>query len=67
MNNAPQFIKDHIEKFGKEPETIGMFWDDFEAFEEGVKKAIEDDKPYNEYEMLSEEEKRLYDNEELFF
>ncbi len=37
-------IKEHIKKFGIEPNIIGMFWDDPEAVMDGIADAIDDGK-----------------------
>lgn len=60
-------IKEHKKTFNKEPYIIGMFWDDNKALFENIEKAIETNTPYNEYELLSKEEQKAFDNGELFF
>lgn len=60
-------IKEHIDKFKKEPYIIGMFWNNQEQLILNIEKAIEDNKPYNEYDLLSDEEKKAFDNGELLF
>lgn len=60
-------IKKHFDIFGVMPLTLGMFWDDIEKEISNIEKAIKDNKPYNEYELLSDEEKKAFDNGELFF
>ena len=60
-------IKEHLEKFGVEPNIIGMFWDDHEAVIDGIADAIYDGKPYDEYEKLSENEQKAYDKGNLLF
>lgn len=60
-------IKEHKEKFGIEPVLIGMFWNDREQELKGILEAIEKGKPYNEYEMLSKEEQKEYDEGNLVF
>ncbi len=60
-------IKGYIKKFGKEPYIIGMFWNNQEQLIQNIEKAIEDNKPYNEYELLSDEEKKAFDSGELIF
>lgn len=60
-------IKKYFEKFDKEPYIIGMFWNNQEQLILNIEKAIEDNKPYNEYELLSDEEKKAFDNGELVF
>lgn len=60
-------IKKHKEVFNKEPNIIGMFWFDNEMLINNIIKAIEDNKPYNEYELLSDEDKKAFDNGNLLF
>lgn len=57
----------HKEVFREEPNIIGMFWNNQEQLIENIKKAIETNKPYNEYELLSDEEKKAFDKGELLF
>lgn len=60
-------IKEHIKKFNKEPNIIGMFWNNPEQLIDNIIKAIEDNKPYDEYELLSKEEQKAFDDGNLFF
>ena len=60
-------INDYIKAFNKEPYIIGMFWNNQEQLIQNIEKAIKDNKPYNEYELLSDEEKKAFDSGELFF
>ena len=60
-------IKEHKKIFNKEPYMIGMFWDDNKALFENIEKAIEINTPYNEYELLSKEEQKAFDDGELLF
>ena len=59
--------KEHKKKFGVDPYVIGMFWNDREQLLKGIIKAIEENKPYNEYELLSDKDKKDFDNGELLF
>ena len=59
--------KEHKERFGVEPYIIGLFWNDLEKIYGNIEKAIEENKPYNEYELLTKEEQKAYDKGELFF
>lgn len=59
--------REHIEKFGIKPNIIGMFWNDQEALIDGIEEAIENNKPYDEYKLLSEEEQKTWDNGDLLF
>ena len=60
-------IKEHIEKFGVEPLVIGMYWNNQEYLYALIEKAIESNKPYNEYNLLSDEEKKAFDDGSLLF
>lgn len=59
--------EEYIKVFNKEPNIIGMFWNNQEQLIENIKKAIETNKPYNEYNLLSDEEKKAFDKGELLF
>ncbi len=58
---------EYFNKFGKDPEIIGMFWNDIETIELNMKNAILNNIEYNEYELLSAKEKREFDNGNLVF
>lgn len=60
-------INEYIKAFNKEPYIIGMFWNNQEQLILNIEKAIKDNKPYNEYELLSDDEKKAFDSGELFF
>lgn len=60
-------ISEHINKFKKEPYIIGMFWNNQKQLIENILKAIETNTPYNEYDLLSKEEQKAFDNGELLF
>lgn len=60
-------IKEHIKKFNKEPNIIGMFWNNQEQLIENIIRAIEDNKPYDEYELLTKEEQKAFDDGSLLF
>lgn len=57
----------HNEKFGADPYIIGMFWDDLEKLSLNIYNAIESNTPYNEYEMLTKEEQKAFDDGNLLF
>ena len=56
----------HIKLFGVEPNCIGLIQDS-ERFDELLKETIEKGELYDEYKMLSEEEKKAYNKGELLF
>ena len=61
----PLILK-HVELFGVEPNCIGMI-QDWERFNELLKEAIEKGETYDEYKMLSEEERKAYNKGDLLF
>ena len=67
IKNKINLIKQHKEKFNKEPNIIGMFWNDPKQLEDNLKKAIEANTPYDEYELLTDEEKIAFDKGLLLF
>ena len=60
-------VKKYFEKFNKEPYIIGMFWNNQQQLIQNIENAIETNKPYNEYDLLSDEEKKAFDKGELLF
>jgi hypothetical protein len=57
----------HEEQFGYPPKYIGLHWNDEEGLIVGLHKSLLKGKPFNEYDMLSAEEKVLYDENRLIF
>ena len=60
-------IKQHKEKFNKEPNIIGIYWNNPSLVVDNIIKAIETNTPYDEYELLSKEEQKAFDDGELLF
>lgn len=60
-------IKEYKKKFNKEPIIIGMFWNNPEQLIENIIKAIETNKPYDEYKLLTKEEQKDFDDGKLLF
>ena len=60
-------INEYIKVFNKEPNIIGMYWNNQEKLINNIIEAIETNKPYNEYELLSKEEQKAFDDGELLF
>ncbi len=58
---------EYFNKFGKDPETIGMFWNDLETVELNMRNAISNNVEYNEYNLLSDDMKKAFDNGDLLF
>ena len=60
-------IREHIEAFGIEPNIIGMFFNDQEKIIDGIEEAVENGQPYDEYLMLSDDQKKAWDSGNLKF
>ena len=60
-------IKRYIEQFGEEPKIIGLFWNDQEQVTNNIIDSMDNNKPYNERDLLSENDLELFDKGELFF
>ena len=60
-------VEKYFEKFNKEPYIIGMFWNNQQQLIQNIENAIKTNKPYNEYDLLSDEEKKAFDKGELLF
>jgi hypothetical protein len=60
-------IKTYKEVFKEEPNIIGMFWNRPDIIISNIIKAIETNKPYDEYELLSDDEKKAFDDGDLLF
>lgn len=67
MSKTLQAIQYHMKKFKKEPIIIGIFFDNPRQEYLNIIKAIKDNKPYDEYELLSKEEQKAFDDGELLF
>lgn len=57
----------HKDKYGVEPNVIGLLWDDTDEQFDLLVKAVEGDKPYDEYEMLTKDEQQAFDKGEITF
>lgn len=62
-----ELVKEHLEKFGVEPNVIGRFFGDPRIVMENIEEAIDSDVPYDEYRDLTDEQKKAYDAGELNF
>jgi len=57
----------HKDKYGVEPNVIGYLWSDMDKQFDLLVKAVKGDEPYDEYKMLSDEDKEAFDKGDLFF
>jgi gamma-glutamylcysteine synthetase len=62
-----ELIDKYIEIFNEEPIIIGMFWNDLERIEQNITNAIKTGKKYNELEMLTDEQRKLFNKGKLLF
>jgi hypothetical protein len=62
-----ELIDEYKKVFGKVPNIIGIYWNDFETLEENISNAIKSKKPYNELDLLSEEQIKLFNEGKLMF
>ena len=58
--------KEYIKHFNEEPNIIGLFWDNDIIFD-NLQNAIKTNTPYDEYELLTDEEKIALDKGLLLF
>ena len=66
-NKQPQYIIDYILKFNEEPLIIGMFWNKPDILEQNILNAIKTGKKYNELEILTDEQLKLYNKGQILF
>ena len=57
----------HKEKYGVEPNVIGLLLNDIDKQIDLLIEAVEGNQPYDEYKMLSKDEQLAFDKGELFF
>ena len=57
----------HKEKYGVEPNVIGLLWNDIDRQIELLIEAVEGDQPYDEYKMLSKKDQEDFDRGEIVF
>lgn len=67
FERSAEIMQAYIKKFGKEPYVIGMFWSNRERFNQNLLDAIESGVPYNEYELLDDDDKKAFDDGLLLF
>jgi hypothetical protein len=60
-------IKEHKKLFGVEPVVIGLFFDDMRELFDGIAQAINKGIPYNEYDLLTPEEREAFEKGDLRF
>ena len=66
-NAIDNLIEIHTKKYGIEPNVIGYLWFNMNKHFDLLVKAVEGDKPYDEYKMLTKSEQEAFDKGELIF
>jgi len=61
------YIQQHIEKLGKKPNIIGMYWNDDDELITGLIKAVETNTPYDERLLLDKDSRKAWDEGNLVF
>jgi len=59
--------KEHLDKFGVEVKLLGLYRYDKNKLYDNIVKAIEENKPYNEYNLLTKEERIAFNSGKLLF
>ena len=59
--------KEHLDKFGVEVKLLGLYRYDKNKLYDNIVKAIEENKPYNEYNLLTKEEQIAFNSGKLLF
>ena len=67
IENRVNLISKHKSKFNKEPNIIGMFWNDPQQLDDNLQNSIETNTQYDEYQLLTDEEKIAFDKGLLLF
>lgn len=67
FKDISKMLKQYNQKFNKEPKIINKLWMEPEKLYDNLTKAIETNTPYDEYELLTKEEKKAFDDGQLFF
>lgn len=67
IDRSIEIMQAYLDRFGKEPYEIGMFWSDRERFNQNLLDAIKSGVPYNEYELLDDDNKKAFDEGNLLF
>ena len=62
-----ELIDEYKKVFGEEPNIIGIYWNDFDTLEQNITNAIKTGKKYNELDLLTDEQRKLFLKGELLF
>lgn len=62
-----KILKQYNQKFNKDPKIINKLWREPEKLYYSLRNAIETNTPYDEYELLTDEEKIAFDKGMLLF
>jgi hypothetical protein len=67
MRELREATQEYVDAFGKEPNIIGMLFDDPERVASNLRDAIKTGEEYDEYLMLSESDRKKFDEGMLLF
>jgi hypothetical protein len=60
-------IEEYKLKFNEEPIIIGIYWSNPNILEQNIKNAIKTGKKYNELDLLTDEQRKLFNKGKLLF
>jgi hypothetical protein len=66
MKEGNELMKEYLDKFGKEPNIIGMFRNPAEL-DKNLRESIKKGEPYDEYKLLTKEEQKAWDAGDIDF
>jgi hypothetical protein len=67
MKELREATQEYIDAFGKQPKIIGMFFDDPERVASNLRDAIKTGEEYDEYMLLSESQRKKFDDGGILF
>jgi len=62
-----KLIEEYKLKFNEEPVIIGIYWSNPNILEQNIKNAIKTGKKYNELDLLTDEQRKLFNKGKLLF
>ena len=67
FKDISKMLKQYNQKFNKEPKIINKLWREPEKLYDNLQNSIETNTPYDEYELLTDDEKIAFDKGLLLF
>jgi hypothetical protein len=62
-----KLIEEYKLKFNEEPVIIGIYWSNPNILEQNILNAIKTGKKYNELDLLTDEQRKLFNKGKLLF